>query len=78
VEVMPAGKQFIITGFRNGARRAGIGTLHDDYSEESGNKCQEMRRPLVRLPHDGCDAKSLNGPVIIVQEGRKKDESHSD
>ena len=70
---MAAGKQFMLTGFRNSGRRAGIGIAHDDYSEESGNKCQEMRRPLVRLPHDGCNAEDLNGPVIIVQEGRKKD-----
>jgi hypothetical protein len=46
---------------------------HDDYSEESGNKRYEGIRPLVRFATDGVDPKSLNGPVIIVQEGRKKD-----
>ena len=70
---MQAGKQFTLTGFRNGARRAGIGTAYDDYSEESGNKVCEMRRPMVRFPSDGKNPNSLNGPVIIVQEGRKKD-----
>ncbi len=68
-----AGKQFLFTKFRNGLRRAGSGVAYDDYSEESGNRNYEGTRPLVRLPHDGCDPKSLNGPVIIVQKGRKKD-----
>jgi hypothetical protein len=71
--VNTAGKEFMLTSFRNSGRRAGIGIVSDDYSEESGNKRQELRRPLVRLPHDGCDPENLNGPVIIVQEGRKKD-----
>jgi hypothetical protein len=70
---MAAGKKFMQTSFRNGGRRAGMGVSYDDYSEESGNKCREMRRPSVRLPHDKCTPENLNGPVIIVQEGRKKD-----
>lgn len=70
---MEAGKQFMLTSLRNGCRRAGIGIAHDDYSEDSGNKCQELRRPMVRFPHDGCDPEDMNGPVIIVQKGRKKD-----
>ena len=68
-----AGKQFLITKFRNGGRRAGAGVAYDDYSEESGNKDYEGTRPSVRFSTDGCDPKSLNGPVIIVQKGRKKD-----
>jgi hypothetical protein len=45
----------------------------DDYSEESGGINHEERREKVRMPHDGVRPESLNGPVIVVQEGRKKD-----
>ncbi len=45
---------------------------HDDYSEESGNKRYD-ERPMVRFATDKYNPASLNGPVIIVQEGRKKD-----
>lgn len=65
---MTAGKQFMTTSFRNGGRRAGIGTLHDDYSEGSGNKCYEARRPLVRFPHDGCKPEDLNGPASLSRK----------
>lgn len=75
---MAAGRQFMYTKFRNGGRRAGIGTAYDNYSEESGNKQYEKRRPLVRLPHDGYKPEDLNGPVIIVQEGRRKDGGNDD
>lgn len=68
-----AGRQFLITKFRNGGRRAGAGVAYDDYSEESGNKDYEGVRPLVRFSTDHTKPESLNGPVIIVQEGRKKD-----
>lgn len=68
-----AGKQFILSGLRNGCRRAGIGIAYDDYGDESGNKCYEGRRPLVRFPNDKRNPEDLNGPVIIVQEGKKKD-----
>lgn len=65
------GREFMVTGFRNGARIAGIGISYDDYSEESGNK-KQFNSVKVRFPHDKCSPESLNGPVIIVQEGRKK------
>lgn len=68
-----AGRQFLITKFRNGGRRAGAGVVYDDYSEESGNKDYEGERPLVRFSTDKVKPEDLNGPVIIVQEGRKKD-----
>jgi hypothetical protein len=47
---------------------------HDDYSEDSGNKNYD-KREQARFSTDKCDPKSLNGPVIIVQEGRKKNEA---
>ena len=67
-----AGRLFIPTKFRNGGRISGSGISHDDYSEESGNKVYG-KSVKVRFPLDGCSTKNLNGPVIIVQEGRKKD-----
>ena len=51
---------------------AGDGIISDDYSEESGNK-KQLQSVRVRLPNDRRSPESLNGPVIIVQEGRKKD-----
>ena len=65
------GASYIRSGV-NGNRVAGDGIISDDYSEDSGNKCLEMRRPKVRFPMDKRDPTSLNGPVIIVQEGKKK------
>ena len=61
------------TGLNSG-RIAGDGMLHDNYSEESGNRRATLDEayPLVRLPHDKDRPEDLNGPVIIVQEGRKK------
>ena len=64
-----AGRRFMFTKFRNGGRKAGAGVAYDDYSEESGNKCYEASRPLVRFSTDGRDPKSLNGPVIIAELG---------
>lgn len=58
-------------------RIAGSGILEDDYSEASG--CKRWRKMdlsgsgLVRFPSDKKTPESLNGPVVIVQEGRKKD-----
>ena len=58
-------------------RLAGAGITEDDYSEESGCKPYIKRNiykdSRVRFPNDNIDPTSLNGPVIIVQEGRKKD-----
>ena len=58
-------------------RIAGNGILEDDYSETSGCK-RWIKRDIhkntkVRFPSDNKTPESLNGPVIIVQEGRKKD-----
>ena len=67
------GRCYFNTSFRNGGRKAGYGITHDDYSETSGCKNYE-KRGLVRLPHDNADPHELNGEVIIVQKGRKKNE----
>lgn len=64
------GRQYMTTSFRNGGRRAGIGALYDDYSEESGGK--DYGKPTwVRFPHDNVDPEDLNGPVICYKEGKK-------
>lgn len=55
----------------NGGRVAGDGIISDDYSEESGKPFRK-NYGMVRFPNDKRDPRSLNGPVIIVQEGRKK------
>ena len=53
-------------------RIAGDGIIEDDYSETSGCKNRE-KYGAVRFTTDKFPPESLNGPVIIVQEGRKKD-----
>lgn len=64
------GRQYMTTSFRHGGRRAGIGTLYDDYSEESGGK--DYGKPTwVRFPHDNVDPADLNDPVICYKEGSK-------
>lgn len=56
----------------NRGRKAGMGILYDDYSDEA-KPDSGMRRPhSVRFPHDGCNTEDLNGPVIIIQEARAK------
>lgn len=60
----------------NNGRLAGDGIAEDDYSETSG--CKPWKKfnwnsNGVRFPSDNRDPQSLNGPVIIVQEGKKKD-----
>lgn len=65
-----SGSMYTKTSLRNGGRRAGMGMLYDNYDDESGPG-NYRERPLVRLPHDGIDPEELNGPVIIIQEGRK-------
>lgn len=56
---------------RANGRIAGDGIISDDYSEESGNTWR-TKGGKVRFPNDKRDPRSLNGPVIIVQEGRKQ------
>ena len=56
------------TSLRNGGRKAGIGSLYDDYSEDSG-ECDFEKHQTVRFPHDGVKPESLNGPVICYKGG---------
>lgn len=66
------GNRFTRTSLRNGGRAAGMGMAEDDYSEESFGRIRMEERPLVRFSTDRINPESLNGPVIIVQEGKKK------
>lgn len=69
-----AGRAYVNTGFAHGGRRAGHGMNEDDYSETSfGGRARARDRGLVRFPNDDCDPEDLNGPVIIVQAGKKKE-----
>lgn len=65
------GSRFTMTSLRGG-HIAGHGCIEDDYSETSGCKNYE-KKGAVRFPNDRIDPKDLNGEVIIVQKGRKKD-----
>lgn len=57
-----------------GGRIAGDGIIEDDYSETSGCPQREKRKFCgIRFPNDKKDPHSLNGPVIIVQKGKKED-----
>lgn len=66
------GKQYTRTSLRNGGRRAGMGMAEDDYSEESSGSGRFHEWEKVRFSTDGIKPEDLNGPVIIVQEWRKK------
>ena len=62
----------------NNGRLAGTGIMEDDYSEASGCKRwlkHDWSGKGVRFPSDNRDPESLNGPVIIIQEGKKKNEN---
>ena len=63
------GRKYMCTSFRNSGRRAGYGVLHDDYSEESGNRDYE-KHDMVRFPNDNVKPEELNGEVVIVQRGK--------
>lgn len=70
----PRGNAFRAPG---SGRIAGSGVASDDYSEESsGWSGVRYHHTIknVRMPHDKTNPESLNGPVIIVQEGKKKKE----
>ena len=61
-----------------GARRAGTGMVEDDYSDESGckrfnNRSFYERYKKVRFPNDSINPEELNGEVIIIQSGKRKD-----
>jgi hypothetical protein len=58
------------TSLRNGGRRAGIGTLYDNYDDESGCKDYE-HFSRVRFPHDDVDPEELNGPVIVIKKAKE-------
>ena len=59
------------TGGRNGGRKAGSGTLYDDYWDESCGYIGKTGGVRVRLPHDGEKPEELNGPVITYKFGTK-------
>lgn len=70
----PRGNSFRVPG---GGRIAGSGVASEDYSEESGGWSgvrYHHKVKNVHMPHDKINPESLNGPVIIVQEGKKKKE----
>lgn len=67
------GNQYTQTSFRNGCRRAGMGMLYDDYSEESSGRGRCAKWESVRFPNDDVKPETLNGEVIIIQKGRTKD-----
>lgn len=67
------GNQYFTSGFQHGSMRSGCGMLYDDYSDEAGAGTGRIGTVKVRLPHDGCNTESLNGPVIVVRKGRKND-----
>ena len=61
-----------------GARRAGTGIIEDDYSDDSsyerfGERPVYERYKSVRFPNDSVKPEELNGEVIIVQPGKRKD-----
>jgi hypothetical protein len=56
----------------NGRYRCKNSTAEDDYSENSGNK-RYYKSGYPKFTTDSAKPESLNGPVIIVQKGRKKD-----
>ena len=62
------GNLYRCTQLRNGGRKAGIGIVYDDYSEESGNRDYE-KHDRVRFPNDNIKPEELNGPVICYKGG---------
>ena len=63
------GNMYMTTSLRNGGRKAGIGTLYDDYADESFEYVGRTGGTRVRLPHDGEKPEELNGPVICYKLG---------
>lgn len=66
------GNRFTRTSLRNWGRAAGMGMAEDDYSEESSGSGRFHEFEKVRFSTDRINPEALNGPVIIVQEGKKK------
>ena len=55
-------------------RFAGDGMIEDKYDEMSGGKRYEKLHYKVRFPNDKRKPEDLNGPVIIVQKGKVKED----
>ena len=68
------GNQYRNTSLRNSGRKAGIGVLYDDYSEDSGWSGVRYGGVCPRFPHDDVKPEELNGPVVIVQKEKEKEE----
>ena len=62
------GNLYRYTQLGNGGRKAGMGILYDDYSEESGNRDYE-KHDMVRFPNDNMEPEDLNGPVVCYKSG---------
>lgn len=72
------GNLYLKSNLGHGARRAGTGMVEDDYSDESGckqfnNRSFYERYKTVRFPNDSIKPEELNGEVIIIQPGKRKD-----
>lgn len=67
------GAQWLRTTLAGRNRIAGHGCIEDNYDEDSGCPRKEKPWEAVRFPSDNVEPESLNGPVIIVQKGRKKE-----
>lgn len=64
------------SGLTSSARKAGIGITYDDYSDDYTDDGSAPMPCGCKLPHDGITEemwKSLNGEVVVVQPGKKRD-----
>ena len=68
-----SGRLYTTTGLRNGGRRAGCGVVEDDYSEESYGRGLCRPWETVRFPSDDLNPEELNGPCVVIQEGKRQD-----
>ena len=63
------------TEFANSGRAAGIGTLYDNYGDESGGPRYNHATGRVRMPSDSLtpeERELLNGEVRIIRAAQKK------
>ena len=63
------------TEFANSGRAAGIGTIYDNYGDESGGPCYGHATVRVRMPSDSLtleERELLNGEVRIIKAAQKK------
>ena len=67
-----SGNAYYFSSFRNSGRWAGSGVTEDDYSEESCSGFGYNHYVNPKFPNDDIDPEKLNGPVVIVQEGKTK------